>query len=83
MREDCISFTDDFRVASLRIRKSDLGTGNMTHEGFVREMANIYGLPEMKRRGRTWGFSNEREGWRITYHGFGDGIFELTPIITD
>ena len=83
VREDCIAFTEDLRVASVRIRRSDFGAGDVGHEEFVRKLTEAYSLPEMKRRGSTWGFRNEREGWRITYHGFGDGIFELMPIITE
>ena len=83
VREDCIAFTEDLRVASVRIRRSDFGAGNMDHEAFVREFAKDYSLPEMRRRGITWGYRNEREGWLVMYHGFGDGIFELAPIITD
>ena len=83
VREDCIAFTEDLRVASVRIRRSDFGAGDVGHEEFVRKLTEAYSLPEMKRRGSSWGFRNEREGWRITYHGFGDGIFEIAPIITD
>ena len=83
IKEDCISFTDDMRVASVRIRKSDMGAGNMTHEGFVREMTKSYSLPEMRRRGSVWDYRNEREGWQITYHALGEGIFMLEAVITD
>ena len=83
IKEDCISFTENLRVASVRIRRSDFRAENMEHEAFVRELTKTYGLPEMRRRGNTWNYRNDREGWQITYHGFGDGIFEIAPIITD
>lgn len=83
VRDNCISFTDDRRVASVRVRKSDYGAGNMSHESFVREFTRDYSLPEMRRRGNVWDYRNVREGWRITYHALGDGIFVLEPVITE
>ena len=81
VKEDCISFTEDLRVSAVRVRRSDLGAGQMPHEDFVREFTKTYGLPEMRRRGNTWSFRNSSEGWQITYYGLGDGIFELLPLI--
>ncbi len=81
--EDCISFTDDMRVASIRIRQSDLDAKNMTHENFVNMITEMYSLPEMRRRGNFWNYTNDSEGWQITYQGLGDGILELSPEITE
>ena len=81
VKEDCISFTEDLRVSAVRVRRSDLGAGQMPHEDFVREFTKTYGLPEMRRRGNAWSFRNSSEGWQITYYGLGDGIFELLPLI--
>ena len=81
VKEDCISFTNDFRVASVRIRRSDFEAENIPHESFVRELTENYDLPEMRRRGNTWSFRDDSNGWQITYHGLGDGIFEITPVI--
>ena len=81
VKEDCISFTEDLRVSAIRVRKSDLGASNMTHEDFVREFTRTNNLPEMKRRGNTLSFRNDSEGWQITYYALGDGIFELRSLI--
>ena len=81
VKEDCISFTEDLRVSAVRIRRSDLGAGKMPHEDFVRELTKNYSLPEMRRRGNTWNFRNDHEGWQITYYALGDGIFELLTLI--
>lgn len=83
IKEDCISFTEYLRVASLRIRRDDFGAGKMQHEDFVREFTGAYHLPEMRRRGSTWDYRNDFEGWQITYYGIGGGIFELSPVITE
>ena len=81
VKEDCISFTEDLRVSAIRVRRSDLGAGKMPHEDFVREFTRINSLPEMRRRGTTWNFRNDSDGWQITYYALGDGIFELLPLV--
>lgn len=82
-RENCISFTDDMRVKSIILYKSDLSASEMSHEDFVQKLTKVYRLAEMNRRGGTWNYRNEREGWQMTYQSVGDGIFSIQPIITD
>lgn len=77
VKENCVLFDDRQRISSIHLRKSDFGWGSMTHERFVELLTKTYNLPKMRRRGSTWRYSNDAEGWQISYHTFGEGILEI------
>ncbi len=77
VKENCVLFDDKQRISSIHLRKSDFGWGPMSHERFVELLTRTYNLPKMKKLGNTWQYSNEEEGWQISYHTLGGGILEI------
>ena len=78
--EDIITFNKDRRVASIKLRKSDLTSESVSDTKFVNDIMARYRIPRMANRGNIWQYKNRSQGWQASYMVFGGGIFLLEAI---
>ena len=80
--EDIITFNKDMRVASIKLRKTDLTSESVPDAKFVNDIMAKYKIPRMGNRGNVWQYKNRSQGWQISYFVFGGGMVLVESINT-